>query len=70
MKEILTLLATLAVACSLTLPVFATQAGTNESAPTTKPSKVHKMHPKKKGAHKAKSQGQTTATPGQAQSKQ
>jgi hypothetical protein len=70
MKKILTLLATLAVACWLTMPVFATQGGTSQGAPTTgHHGKAHRLHAKKKGAHKGKKEGQEGTNPGQGQSK-
>lgn len=54
MKRLLTLLATLAVATSLAMPVYAKQGGTTETAHTTKNGKAHKEHSKKKGAKKSK----------------
>jgi hypothetical protein len=65
MKRILTLLATIAVACSLTLPVYAKQGAKKEAAApsTTEHAKAHLTHAKKKGAKKGKKEGQEGTNP-------
>lgn len=66
MKRILTLLATIAVACSLVLPVYAKQGAQKEAAApkTTAHGKAHMKHTKKKGAKKGKKEGQEGTNPG------
>jgi hypothetical protein len=63
MKKIFTLLATLAVAFSLTMPAFAKQGG--KEGGTGHHGKAHWLHAKKKGAHKGKKEGQEGSNPGQ-----
>jgi hypothetical protein len=70
LKRVLTLLATLAVAASLAMPVYAKQVGTTETAHTTKNGKAHKEHSKKKGVKKTKKAGQEGANPGAEKLKQ
>ncbi len=64
MKRILTLLATIVVACALALPVYAKQGATKEAAApsTTEHGKAHMKHAKKKGAKKAKQEGTNPGT--------
>ncbi len=58
MKKLFTLLATLAVAFSLTMPVYA-KVGKKKS--DTK-GQAHKQHAKKKGATKGEKEGQENPT--------
>ena len=68
MKKLLTLLATVAVAVSLAMPVFAQKEGKKpkETASSSEYGQAHKKHAKKKGATEGKKEGQEGTTPGQA----
>ena len=57
MKKLLTLLATLAVAFSFTMPAFAKRG----KKPKENEGKAHKQHAKKKGATKGEKEGQENA---------
>jgi len=70
MRRLLTLLATIAVATSLAMPVYARLGGTQETAHTTKHGKAHTEHAKKKGAKKGKKEGQEGTNPGAEKPKQ
>ena len=72
MKKLLTLLSTLAFACTLSVPMFAAKspkpAKAQESATAvhTKTAKAHRKHAKKQGTKAGKKTGQKAMTPGQA----
>ena len=71
MKKLFTLLATLAVAVSLAMPVYAKgqEKGKEAAAPGAHHAKAHRMHAKKKGATKGKKEGQEGTAPAEAQPK-
>ena len=73
MKKLFTLLATLAVAVSLAMPVYAKgqEKGKEAAAPAAGAhhAKAHRMHAKKKGATKGKKEGQEGTAPAEAQPK-
>jgi hypothetical protein len=73
MKKLFTLLATLAVAVSLAMPVYANgqEKGKEAAAPAagSHHAKAHRMHAKKKGATKGKKEGQEGTAPAEAQPK-
>ena len=61
MKKLFTLLTTLAVAFSLTMPVYA-KGGRKKSDTTGHKGKAHMQHAKKKGATKGEKEGQENPT--------
>jgi hypothetical protein len=65
MKKLLTVLCTLAVAFSLTMPVLAAQGGQKEAATSSHHHKAHKKHTKKKGATEGQKKGQQGQEPAQ-----
>jgi len=63
MKNLLTVLCTLAVALSLGMPAFAKKGEKKETATTSQHSKAHHKHAKKKGATEGKKEGQQGQEP-------
>ncbi len=66
MKKLLTLLFTLAVAFSLTMPVFAQDTGTQEAPKTEKAKEKKKKAPKEKKKKKGEEKEKTETPPPQA----
>jgi hypothetical protein len=74
MKKLITLLSTLAFACTLSVPVFARAkapkpAKAQDAAAmtkSTKSKKEHRKHARKHGTKEGKKTGQNAMTPGQA----
>ncbi|MGA2630027.1 MAG: hypothetical protein ABSG54_07395 [Terriglobia bacterium] len=65
MKKVITTLSALAIAVSLSAPMFAKEhtKKSKEAAATTEQGKAHTKHSKKKGATEGKKDGQQATTP-------
>ncbi len=62
MKKLLTLLFTIALAFSLTMPTLAKEGGKKEAAATTEEGKAHKKHAKKKEQQRVRRKGLPAGT--------
>lgn len=64
MKKLVTLLAAIAVALSLSMPAYAQHGGGKKTpSHSGQQGKAHEQHAKKKGAHEGKKKGQHGTNP-------